>query len=144
MLKLGIHETVQHPGRFSHAFSLGLSNIRFCEPIIFSRLMKILPQGAIQFAVNSDHPKMLEHTAQIMPSTRPMIIFQCRASFFIGGNSLSYRLSVYFVIQYHIDNNHGSHGFNNRNSSWQHAGIMTPLGGGYQFFTSPIYSMLLF
>ena len=52
--------------------------------INFKRLIKILPNGAIQCDVNNFPPSMVFiKKPKIIPSIIPIIIFQCNASFFI-------------------------------------------------------------
>ena len=52
--------------------------------ISLSKLMNIVPKGSIQSIVNWLNPSALEANAKTTPSTSPMMIFQCKARFFIG------------------------------------------------------------
>ena len=49
----------------------------------FNKLIKIVPNGSIQFIVNELHPIELDSKAQMIPRTIPINIFQCKARFFI-------------------------------------------------------------
>src|SRR5690554_7342751 len=52
--------------------------------ISFNKLMNIIPNGSIHLIVNSLQPIELEINAHITPSNIPIIIFQCKANFFLS------------------------------------------------------------
>jgi len=52
--------------------------------INFSRLMKMVPKGAIQSIVKELQPKELLTRAQSTPKNKPISIFQCKANFMLN------------------------------------------------------------